>query len=104
MTGHMLLAGLLAGLAIAAWCGWGFLAQTGLGKRLMGWRCSRGRQRPNPQLVNLTGVTITQLRPSGSAFINGKRVAVISEGTLIDQGASIRVVAVRGPRVVVREM
>ena len=57
-----------------------------------------------PELVNCTGVTITQLRPSGTAFINGKRVDVVTEGALIEQGASIKVVAVEGLRVVVREV
>ena len=57
-----------------------------------------------PELAHRTGVTITQLRPSGTAFINGKRVDVVTEGALIEQGASIKVVAVEGIRVVVREV
>lgn len=57
-----------------------------------------------PDLLHRTGVAITQLQPSGAAFINGKRVDVISEGALIDRGASIKVVAVEGLRVVVREV
>jgi membrane-bound ClpP family serine protease len=57
-----------------------------------------------PDLLDRTGVAITQLRPSGAAFINGKRTDVITEGRLIDQGASIRVVAVEGLRVVVRQI
>jgi membrane-bound ClpP family serine protease len=38
------------------------------------------------------------------AFINGNRTDVITEGGLIDRGASIKVVAVEGLRVVVREV
>ena len=57
-----------------------------------------------PELLHRTGVAITQLRPSGTAFINGKRVDVVTEGGLIEQGASIKVVAVEGLRVVVREV
>jgi membrane-bound ClpP family serine protease len=57
-----------------------------------------------PELLHRTGVAITLLRPSGTAFINGKRVDVVTEGALIDQGASIKVVAVEGMRVVVREV
>jgi membrane-bound serine protease (ClpP class) len=57
-----------------------------------------------PGLLHCSGVAITQLGPSGAAFINGKRVDVITEGALIDQGASVQVVAVRGMRVVVREL
>ena len=55
-------------------------------------------------LLNQTGVAISQLRPSGTAFINGKRVDVITEGPLIEKGASIKVVAVEGIRVVVTEL
>lgn len=58
----------------------------------------------DPVLLHLKGVTITQLRPSGAAFINGKRVDVITEGMLIDRGASVEVVAVEGMRIVVREV
>jgi len=57
-----------------------------------------------PDLLHLKGVTITQLRPSGAAFINGKRVDVITEGMLIDRGASIEVIAVERMRIVVREV
>jgi NfeD-like C-terminal, partner-binding len=56
------------------------------------------------ELLHRSGVAVTQLRPSGTAFINGKRVDVVTEGPLIDQGASLKVVAVEGIRVVVREI
>ena len=57
-----------------------------------------------PGLLHLRGVAISQLRPSCAAFINGKRVDVITEGMLIDRGASVEVVCVEGMRVVVREL
>ena len=57
-----------------------------------------------PGLLHLRGVTISQLRPSGAAYINGKRVDVITEGMLIDRGASVEVVSVEGLRIVVREV
>jgi CheY-like chemotaxis protein len=56
------------------------------------------------ELLHRTGVTITRLRPSGTAFINGKRTDVVTEGGPVDRGASIKVVAVEGPRVIVREV
>ena len=56
----------------------------------------------NPSLVNQTGETLTTLRPSGTAVINGKRVDVVSEGAFIEAGRMIKVVAVEGLRVVVR--
>jgi membrane-bound serine protease (ClpP class) len=56
----------------------------------------------NPSLVNQTGQTLTKLRPSGTAVINGKRVDVVSEGAFIDSGQSVKVISVEGLRVVVR--
>ena len=56
----------------------------------------------NPSLVNQTGQTLTTLRPSGTAVINGKRVDVVTEGAFIEPGQSVKVVAVEGLRVVVR--
>ncbi len=55
-----------------------------------------------PQLLNQTGTAYTQLRPSGTALINGKRVDVVTEGALIERGTPVKVVAIEGARVVVR--
>jgi membrane-bound serine protease (ClpP class) len=55
-----------------------------------------------PELVGLPGVAFTQLRPSGTALIQGRRVDVVTEGALIEKGTALRVVAVEGMRVVVR--
>ncbi len=53
-------------------------------------------------LLNQTGTALTTLRPSGTARINGRRVDVLSEGDLIDQGEPIRVVKVDGTHIFVR--
>lgn len=55
-----------------------------------------------PGLLGGTGVTLTQLRPSGMATINGQRVDVIAETGLIERGTPVKVVQVEGSRVVVR--
>jgi membrane-bound serine protease (ClpP class) len=47
------------------------------------------------------GVTLTPLRPSGAAEIEGRRVDVVTDGVFVDAGAPVRVVAVQGTRVVV---
>jgi len=60
---------------------------------------------PNRQhLDGKTGEAITPIRPSGTAFIEGKRVDVVSEGEFIARGAPIIVIDVEGARVVVREI
>jgi len=57
-----------------------------------------------PELLHQTGVAFTQLRPSGTALINGKRVDVVTEGGLIDKDTPIKVIALEGMRVVVRQI
>ena len=54
------------------------------------------------ELVGCTGVTETELRPSGRALIAGQPVDVVSEGAFIGKSTAIVVVSVNGSRVVVR--
>lgn len=53
-------------------------------------------------LVGLEGVTVTALRPSGAATIDGRRVDVVSEGAYIPAGEAVVVDRVEGVRVIVR--
>ncbi len=53
-------------------------------------------------LVGLEGVTVTALRPSGAATIDGRRIDVVSEGAYIPGGEAVVVDRVEGVRVIVR--
>ncbi|MEL7567387.1 MAG: NfeD family protein, partial [Dehalobacterium sp.] len=55
-------------------------------------------------LLGTEGVTITPLRPAGSADINGTRMDVVSDGGFIPRGAKVQVVKIEGIRVVVRQV
>jgi membrane-bound serine protease (ClpP class) len=55
-------------------------------------------------LVGQQGTVLTELRPSGSALIDGHPVDVVSEGAFIQKGEKIKVVSVNGSRVVVRRL
>jgi len=55
-------------------------------------------------LLGKEGITLTVLRPSGTAVINQERVDVVSEGAFLDQNVKIKVVKVEGVRIVVREL
>ncbi len=55
------------------------------------------------QLAGKSGVSITPLRPSGKALIDGRRIDVLTRGELIEPGMPIRVVRVEANRVVVAE-
>jgi membrane-bound ClpP family serine protease len=52
-------------------------------------------------LLGHTGVALTILRPAGSAQIGDERLDVVSDGSYIQLGAKIKVVAVEGRRIVV---
>ncbi len=55
-----------------------------------------------PDLLHATGTALTTLRPSGMALINGQRIDVVTEGSMVERGSPIRVIAIEGMRVVVR--
>jgi membrane-bound ClpP family serine protease len=54
-------------------------------------------------LVGRTGRTVTVLNPAGMALIDGSRVHCQSEGMIIPEGTSVRVVSARHNHVTVRE-
>jgi membrane-bound serine protease (ClpP class) len=54
------------------------------------------------ELVGRTGETLTALRPSGKATIDGKRWNVSTEGDFIDAGEDVRVLRSEPGRIVVR--
>lgn len=54
--------------------------------------------------IGKQGVSVTHLRPAGIAKIDSERMDVVTEGTFIDKDKKIKVVAVEGNRVVVREV
>lgn len=54
-------------------------------------------------LIGKEGVTLTSLRPVGTAIIDNKRVDVVAEMGMVDKDKKIVVVKVEGNRVVVRE-
>jgi membrane-bound serine protease (ClpP class) len=57
-----------------------------------------------PDLLEREGVALTNLRPSGTALIEDRRVDVVTEGQMVEKGTPVKVVAVEGLRVVVRPL
>ncbi|MBO2943261.1 nodulation protein NfeD [Paenibacillus sp. F411] len=55
-------------------------------------------------LIGLTGITLTPLRPSGTADIGGQRMDVVTAGGFIPSGSSIRVLKTDGTRIVVEQV
>lgn len=55
-------------------------------------------------MVSKTGKALTDLRPAGTAEIDGKRVDVVTDSEYIEKGSNIEVIEVEGIRVVVKEL
>ena len=52
-------------------------------------------------LLGLAGVTTTPLRPAGKIKIDNQLVQVVSDGSVVKSGQTVRVIEVNGTRVVV---
>lgn len=55
-------------------------------------------------LYGKQGVTVTVLRPAGTAEIESVKMDVVSEAEFIPQGAAVKVIKVEGRRIVVRQI
>jgi membrane-bound serine protease (ClpP class) len=55
-------------------------------------------------LLGKTGEAFTDLRPAGTALLDGQRSDVVTEGLYVSKGKPIQVISVEGARIVVREM
>lgn len=53
-------------------------------------------------LIGVEGIAFTDLRPSGTALINGNRIDVVTEGDYIRNGSRVLVKSVEGSKVVVQ--
>jgi membrane-bound serine protease (ClpP class) len=103
-TGNLLLLGVLVGLTIGFFCWLKFFPDSRIARKFISQGSVGELGVDKPELLNGTGTALTQLRPSGTANINGQRVDVVAESGLIERGAKIKVVAVEGTRIVVRAL
>jgi len=63
-----------------------------------------GVQSQSPELemyMGLEGITATDLRPSGVAVIDGKRLDVVSRGEYLEKSSNVVVIAVTGNQIIV---
>lgn len=54
------------------------------------------------KFLGAVGVCVTDLRPAGTIMIDGEPVDVVTEGSFVKQGGSVKVINVDGSRVMVR--
>ncbi|MBM83609.1 MAG: hypothetical protein CMJ78_23875 [Planctomycetaceae bacterium] len=56
------------------------------------------------QLIGSQCVTATRLNPAGFVVVNGERIHCESEGMMVDPKSNVKVIAVKGNHLVVREV
>lgn len=101
-AGNMMLVGTVIALAAGVFVWMKFFPGSRLGKTIISESTVGNIAAEQPELMHQTGTAFTNLRPSGTAVIDGRRVDVVTEGSMISKGTPIRVVALEGMRVVVR--
>jgi membrane-bound serine protease (ClpP class) len=95
---------LLIGVALVAWIR--LFPKSPMGRKMTVARDlsdSKGTEDGLDSLLGKVGKAISDLRPGGFATIDGRRVDVVTQGEMIDDGATVRVVEIEGNRVVVVE-
>lgn len=105
VVGWLSAAAVVLGTAVGVWVWIRWFPKTRAGRQIMLEADGRDFKAPSEEwraLVGMTGEAVTDLRPAGIARIAGRRVDVTADGTWIEAGRPIRVVAVEGVRVVVR--
>jgi membrane-bound serine protease (ClpP class) len=103
-TGNIILAIVLVGLVIGVFIWLKYFPESRMARKFISRTAVGDLGVDRPELLNGIGTALTQLRPSGTASINGQRVDVVTEGGLIERGAAVKVVAVEGTRIVVRQV
>ncbi len=105
LVGWLSAAAVVLGTAAGVWVWVRWFPRTRAGRQLVLQADGRDFKAPSEEwraLVGMTGEAATDLRPAGIARIGGRRVDVTADGTWIEAGRPIRVIAVEGVRVIVR--
>ncbi len=87
------------GLAFKYW------PHTPMGKAFLGELAKDGELVPDDwrrELIGRVGVAKSKMLPSGAISIDGQMIDAVSQGTAIERGQAVRVIEVKGNRVVVR--
>ena len=101
-VGNFVLLGVVVGLIIGTMLWLKYFPESRFARVFISEKADGDIKTERPALLNQTGTALSNLRPSGMALINGQRVDVVTEGSMVERGSPIKVVAVEGLRVVVR--
>jgi membrane-bound serine protease (ClpP class) len=103
-TGTYVLMGVIVGLMIGTVLWIKYLPDSRAGRVFASKSVGGNINAERPELLHQSGITLTTLRPCGTALINGRRVDVVTEGSFIEPQTQVKVVAIEGMRVVVRAL
>jgi membrane-bound serine protease (ClpP class) len=103
-TGSAVLGIVLLELTVGAWLWLKYFPDSRLARKFISQQTVGDLGVSRPELLNATGETLSQLRPSGKAIVNGQPLDVVTEGDLIERGVKIKVIQVEGTRIVVRPL
>nr|WP_295969477.1 NfeD family protein [uncultured Bacillus sp.] len=56
------------------------------------------------ELIGLSGIALTDLRPSGTVLVEDERIDVVTEGSYLPKGTKVKFMKVEGSKIVVREL
>ncbi len=56
------------------------------------------------ELIGVTGVAHTSLRPAGTILVGDERIDAVTEGGYVEKGAKVKIIKAEGSRIVVREI
>jgi membrane-bound serine protease (ClpP class) len=111
LTGVLILCTEIVGIPTLAILGFKYWPKTTIGRLIMLDTPGKGDTLPeDPEkeflksLVGRTGKTKCKMLPSGIIFIDGRKIDAVSEGMPIEVNQEVRVLQVRGKRVVVRPL
>jgi membrane-bound serine protease (ClpP class) len=96
---------LLGAVAVGLWIK--FFPRSAIGRKMTIGNDLASAKASDPSLKALAGkrgIATSDLRPSGYATVENRRVDVVTEGGMIDKGMAVEVVRVEGSRVVVKAL
>lgn len=96
---------ILGAVAVGLWIK--FFPRSAIGRKMTVENDLASAKASDPTLKTLAGkrgVATSDLRPSGYATVEHRRVDVVTEGSMIEKGTAVEVVRVEGSRVVVKAL
>lgn len=103
--GTMLLVCGVGGSVAASWFSFTYLSKTKEGKKAL--LMDANIELPEDKHIGLdgkTGITLTDMRPSGLIEIEGKRYDAATKGEYVEKGSKIRILSVEADHVYIREL